>query len=75
MSNRIFQDDRSFEVTDRHTDVEFHVFDETVGSHILAGDVQIKIHVEAGWDSQLASFKINAEEATVLKEFLIAKGY
>jgi len=67
MTDRVFEDVTSFEVSGGGRCVEAYVFE--------AGDVIIKVEEEAGWDSQRASFTMTAEEATKLKEFLIRKGY
>lgn len=67
MTDRVFEDARSFEVSGGGRSVEAYVFE--------AGDVMIKVEEEAGWDSQRASFTMTVEEATLLKEFLIRKGY
>lgn len=67
MTDRVFQDARSFEVSGGGRSVEVYVFE--------AGRVMIKVEEEAGWDSQRASFTMTLEEATMLKEFLISKGY
>lgn len=67
MTERVWEDDRSFEVSGGGRLVEAYVFE--------AGDVKIKVEEENGWDSQHASFTMTAEEATMLKEFLIRKGY
>ena len=67
MTDRVFENERSFEVSQRGDDVEVYVFDD--------GDVNVTVKIDAGWDSQHASFTMTAEEATMLKEFLIRKGY
>lgn len=67
MTDRVFEDDRTFEVSGDGRSVEVYVFDE--------GDAMFVTVEEAGWDSQRASFTMTAEEATLLKEFLIRKGY
>lgn len=67
MTDRVFEDDHSFEVSGDGRSVEVYVFDE--------GDVMIVADEEAGWDSQRAIFTMEPEEATRLKEFLIRKGY
>jgi len=67
MTDRVFQDDRSFEVSSKGRSVEVYVFEDT--------EVTITVDEDAGWDSQRASFTMTAEEATALKEFLIRKGY
>lgn len=67
MTDRVFEDARSWEVSDRGRWVEVYVFEDD--------DVMITAAEDAGWDSQRASFTMTAEEATMLKEFLISKGY
>jgi hypothetical protein len=69
MTDRVFEDQTSFEVSSRHSDVEFYLFklDRAVKVNVTEGS--------ASWDSQNASFIMTAEEATRLKEFLIRKGY
>jgi len=68
MTDRVFEDQTSFEVSNRYADVEFYLFESR----------EVKVNVTEGsasWDSQNASFIMTAEEATRLKEFLIRKGY
>ena len=67
MTDRVFEDARSWEVSDRGRWVEVYVFEDD--------DVMITAAEDAGWDSQRVSFTMTAEEATMLKEFLISKGY
>lgn len=67
MTDRVFEDDRSWEVSGGARSVEVYVFKD--------GDVKVEAMEEADWDSQRASFTMTAEEATLLKEFLIRKGY
>ena len=67
MTERIFEDEHSFEVSDRGRSVEVYVFKDK--------DVKVEVMEAAGWDSQRANFTMTAEEATLLKEFLIRKGY
>jgi len=67
MTKRAYYYDRSFEVSDKNRWVEVYVFGD--------GDVKIEVAEDAGWDSQRANFTMTAEEATLLKEFLISKGY
>jgi hypothetical protein len=67
MTDRVFENERSFEVSSAGRYVDVYMFE--------AGDVMITVDEEAGWDSQRASFTMTAEEATLLKEFLIKKGY
>lgn len=67
MTDRVFEDPISFEVTAKYSLVEFNI----------TGDRGIRIFTkeEDGWDSQIAAFNMTAEEATRLKEFLIKSGY
>jgi archaeosine-15-forming tRNA-guanine transglycosylase len=65
MTDRVFEDERSFEVSGRGRSVEVYVDD----------NVMIEVIENNGWDSQRANFTLTAEEATALKEFLIRKGY
>jgi hypothetical protein len=74
MTDRVFQDDRVWEVSDRNSSVEVYVFD-TKTSDRDQGEVEITSREEAGYDSQYVTFLITAKEATLLKEFLIQKGY
>jgi hypothetical protein len=67
MTDRVWEDDRSFDVSGGGRSVEVYVF--------AGKDVMITATEDAGWDSQLVSFTMTAEEATMLKEFLIRKGY
>ena len=67
MTDRVFEDERSFGVAYRSEDVEVYVFDD--------GNVKIEVTEDAGWNSQRANFILTAKEATLLKEFLIRKGY
>lgn len=67
MTDRVFENATSWEVSGGGRSVEAYVFE--------AGDVMITVNEEAGWDSQRASFTMTAEEATMVKEFLIRKGY
>jgi hypothetical protein len=67
MTDRVIEGDRSWEVSTRGCSFEIYVFDD--------GDVRVEVMESAGWDSQRANFTITAEEATLLKEFLIWKGY
>ena len=67
MNDRVFQDDRSWEVSDRGDYADVCVFDDR--------KVMIVAYEDAGYNSQRAHFTMTAEEATSLKEFLIRKGY
>lgn len=55
-------------------EVEVYVFDPNTSDR-AQGEVMITAREDAGYDSQRASFTMTAEEATMLKEFLIRKGY
>jgi hypothetical protein len=68
MTDRITEYPTSLEVSSRISTVEFYVYESQ--------DLLVKVE-EGGsnWNGQYASFNLTAEEATRLKEFLIAKGY
>lgn len=74
MTDRVFQDARSFEVCGNGRSTEVYVFDPKTSDRDQ-GEVMITVNEDAGWGSQRASFTMTAEEATMLKEFLIRKGY
>ena len=75
MTDRVFEDARSFEVSGGGRCVEAYVFDPKTSDR-TQGEVMITAREDwASWDSQRASFTMTAEEATMLKEFLIRKGY
>ena len=74
MTDRIFEDARSFEVSGGGRDVEVYVFDPKTSDRDQ-GEVMITVSEEAGWDSQRASFTMTHEEATAMKNFLIKQGY
>jgi hypothetical protein len=75
MTDRVFEDARSWEVSDcGGRSVEAYVFDPKTSDR-NQGEVMITVTEGVGWDSQRASFTITAEEATRLKEFLTRKGY
>ena len=66
MTDRVFQDASSFEVSNGGRfarGAEFYVF---------GTDKSLKVSVE---DDRTYSFTLTTEEATMLKEFLISKGY
>ena len=67
MTDRIFENQNSFEVSGKGREVEVYVFD--------GGEVMITVREEASWDSQRASFTMTREEATAMKLFLIKQGY
>jgi hypothetical protein len=67
MTDRVFEDDRSFEVSGGARSVEAYVF--------AGGDIMITANEDNGWDSQRASFTMTAEEAIAMKNFLIKQGY
>jgi len=74
MTERVFEDDRSWEVSGGGRSIEVYVFDPKT-TDWAQGEVMITATEDAGYDSQRANFTISAEEATRLKEFLIRKGY
>lgn len=67
MSNRVFEGENSFEVSNRGCSVDFDVNSDS--------SLTIRYDEEAGWDSQRTYFSLTEQEATMLKEFLIRKGY
>ncbi len=73
MTDRVFEDARSVEVSDGGRSVEVYVLDSKTFDHL--GEVMITVIEDAGWDSQRASFTMTAEEATAMKNFLIKQGY
>jgi len=68
MTNRVFEDDRSFEVSDRYRDFEICISNTDNAVEIIATE-------DAGFDTQYIKFSMTAEEATAMKEFLIKSGY
>ena len=71
MTKRAFEYDRSWEVSEGGRSVEVYVFVRDTNE----GNVKIEVTEDAGWNSQRANFTLTAEEATLLKEFLIKQGY
>jgi hypothetical protein len=67
MTERVFEDTRSFEVSGGGRSVEVYAFE--------GGDVMITADEDGRWYSQRANFTMTHEEATLLKEFLIKQGY
>lgn len=74
MTDRVFQGERSWEVSSKGRYVEVYVFDPKTSDRDQ-DEVMITVNEDAGWNNHSANFIITAEEATLLKEFLIAKGY
>ena len=74
MTDRVFEDSRSFEVSGDGREVAVYVFDPKTSDRDQ-GEVMITTREGTDWDYQRASFTMTAEEATALKEFLIRKGY
>lgn len=66
-ANSVYQNDDSFEVSNKGCLVAFSV----------NADYSLTIHSdqEAGWSSQSTYFTLTEDEAKKLKEFLIRKGY
>lgn len=69
MTDRVYQDENYFEVSDRYGDVEVYVFDPKTSDRDR-GEVMIGVA-----EDRRNSFTMTAEEATMLKDFLIRKGY
>ena len=68
MTDRVFEDQVSFGVSNRYSVVEFYLFENRgVTVNVAEGIGRL--------DRQNATFGMTAEEATALKEFLIKKGY
>jgi hypothetical protein len=74
MTDRTFEDARSFEVSSKGREVEVYVFDPSTSDR-NNGEVMITMKEHAGWDSQCVSFTMTAEEATAMKNFFIKQGY
>ena len=74
MTERVFEDDRSWEVSGDGRSVEVYVFDPKTSDR-AQGEVMITAAEDAGYDSQRANFTMTAEEATAMKNFLIKQGY
>jgi hypothetical protein len=64
MTDRVFQDDYSFEVSDCYGDIDFHCSDD--------GDVYVT--VTQGHNDR-ASFNIERDEVKMMMEFFKAKGF
>jgi hypothetical protein len=75
MSDRAFQDANCFEVWDRHGGVEFYVMHSSFAPAERNWEVVVTISEEDGWNGQKSEFRMTREEATMMKEFLIRKGY
>ena len=67
MSNGVFEDNRSWEVSDKRAEVELFTFED--------GALMVTAREHQGWESQNAQFTMTRQEATAMKEFLIKKGY
>lgn len=67
MTNRVYQIENAFEVSNRGCSVEFSV----------NPDSSLTIHSdeESGWASQSTYFTLTEDEAKKLVAFLISKGY
>ena len=74
MTDRVFEDARSFEVSGRGREVEVYVC-HLKTSDRDQGELMITVREEARRDSQRASFTMTPEEATQMKNFLIKQGY
>ncbi len=74
VTDRVFEDARSIEVSGKGRSVEVYVFDPKTSDRDQ-GEVMIIVDEDAGWDSQRASFTMTPEEAAAMKNFLIKQGY
>jgi hypothetical protein len=74
MTDRIFEDARSFEVSGKGREIEIYAFDANL-ARLDRGELMVTVIEDAGWDSQRASFTMTREEATAMKNFLIKQGY
>ena len=74
MTDRTFEDARSFEVSSKGREVEVYVFDPNTSDQDN-GEVMITVREDAGYDSQRATFTMTAAEATAMKNFFIKQGY
>jgi hypothetical protein len=63
MTDRVYEDVNNFEVLDKHGDCELIIH------------MDRSVNVKVSDDSQYAVFNMTAEEATMMKEFLITRGY
>lgn len=71
MLYRVLSDVNNYcEIADRGHGVEFDII-EVAGDR----DIVIRAYEDSGYASQTVVFRIKPEEATALKEFLIASGY
>jgi hypothetical protein len=77
MTERVFEDGGRFGVTNGGRWIELYVLDPKLGDYhsLDVGQVIVTVNEDAGWNSQRATFHLHSEEATMLKEFLISKGY
>ena len=67
MANKVFEDNRSWEVFDKRGEVELFTFED--------GALMVTTREHQRWESQNAHFTMTRQEATAMKEFLIKKGY
>jgi uncharacterized membrane protein len=69
MSDRVYEDSRIWRVSQGRTDVEVYAFDPKATAKVI-------ISIDSpDTDEDYHSFTLTTEEATLLKEFLIRKGY
>jgi hypothetical protein len=66
VQNRTFENENSFEVTNRGSTVEFAVWN---------GNLHVTGEEEASWDSQRTNFVLTPTDATALKLFLEKQGF
>jgi hypothetical protein len=68
MTDRIFEDQISFEALGKYGDMELYLYEDR--------SVRVKVtEGGGGYDTQHAIFNLTAEEATLMKQFLIKSGY
>ena len=72
MTDRVFEDARSWEVSGGGRSVEFYVFDPDTSDRDHG---EVMITAEEDRHCQRATLTMTAAEATALKEFLIKRGY
>ena len=70
MTDRVFEDYNSFDVSDRHGGLEVYVFDAVKPIDERGGTIMISVT-----EDRTNNAKLSREEATALKEFLIKQGY
>jgi hypothetical protein len=80
MTDRVFEDDNSFEASESGSggsSVELYVFDRDLTGWLgeCKSSLMITCREESSYQPQRANFVMTPEEATLMKEFLIKQGY